>query len=113
MNCIVCDKPINKKARYCSDKCKQVAYRNRKQEPTVTSVTFAPVTEPAVTPPALRRDVSLELCRYCGELLPKLAKLRRWPGACYDCALKQPRKPSIEALDELVYAGSEYVPPAE
>ena len=54
----------------------------------------------------------LELCRYCGEQLPALAKPRRHPGACYPCALKQPRKPSIVALGDTVYVGAEYVPPA-
>lgn len=103
MECIVCDTPVSKKQRYCSAKCKQEAYRNRKQEPAVTSVTVAGVTKPSVT--------NLELCRYCTKPLPPLAKPRRWPGACHDCAAKAPRKPSIEALGELVYAGSEYVEP--
>ena len=53
-----------------------------------------------------------ELCQYCDKPLPKLLKPRRNPGACYDCALKQPRKPSIVALGDTVYAGAEYVPPA-
>ena len=105
MNCVVCDEPIGKKARYCSDKCKQIAYRNRKQESTVTSVTLPAVTKPTVT--------DFELCRYCAKPLPALLKPRRWPGACYDCAIEQPRKPSVDSLGELVYAGSEYMPPAE
>ena len=99
MNCIVCNKPITKKARYCSDKCKQIAYRNRRQEPTVTSVTLAPVTESTVT--------GLERCRYCGVDLPALLKPRLNPGACYGCALKAPRKCSLDALGDTVYAGSE------
>jgi len=53
----------------------------------------------------------LEKCRYCGEPLPALAKPRRHPGACYDCAIKQPRRASIEALGDTVYAGAE--PPEE
>ena len=100
MECIICNKPISKKARTCSTKCKQIAYRNKKQAPTVTSVTLATVTEPTVT--------DLELCQYCDVPLPPLAKPRRWPGACYECAIKQQRRPSVEALGELVYAGSEY-----
>lgn len=107
MNCIVCDKPIGKKARTCSDKCKQQAYRNanrnKTKATTVTSVTLATVTKPTVT--------DLGLCQYCGEPLPPLAKPRRWPGACYPCAMKAPRKSSLEALGEVVCAGSAYVPP--
>ena len=99
MNCVVCDKPISKKARYCSDKCKQIAYRNRKQEPTVTPVTLTTVTSPTVT--------DLEQCRYCSEPLPPLAKPRQYPGACLSCALIAPRKCSLEAIGNTVYAGSE------
>jgi len=56
-------------------------------------------TRPAVT--------DLEKCRYCGEPLPALAKPRCYPGACYDCAIKQPHRASIEALGDTVYAGAE------
>jgi hypothetical protein len=80
MNCIICDKPISKKARTCSAKCKQIAYRNKKRSVTVTPVTLAPVTSPTVT--------DLEKCRYCSALLPKLSKPRRFAGACYECVLK-------------------------
>lgn len=86
MECIICSKPISKKARTCSAKCKQIAYRNRDKSSTVTD---------------------LESCRYCNKPLPALAKHRRWSGACLDCAVKAPRRPSVDSLGELVYAGSE------
>lgn len=99
MECIVCNKPISKKARFCSDACRQKAYRNTKCN-APPSVTRENVTvESSVT--------DLELCRYCGRELPGLAKSRQWPGACYDCALKQTRRPSLDSLGELVYTGSE------
>ena len=53
----------------------------------------------------------LEQCRYCSAPLPALAKPRRHPGACYPCAMKQPRKPSIIALVDTVYAGAEVPKP--
>lgn len=98
MNCIVCDKPISKKARTCSVKCRQIASR-RSVTPSVTTVTDDRCDKPSVT--------DLELCRYCSEPLPPLAKPRRWPGACLGCACQQPGRPSVDSLGELVYAGSE------
>ena len=94
MECVICGKPISKKARTCSAKCKQELYR-RNRNTTVTTVTPATVTSPTVT--------DLEKCRYCGEPLPPLLKPRRHPGSCYECALKAPRKPSIVALGDTVY----------
>ncbi len=106
MNCIVCDKPIGKKARTCSAKCRKIAQRQRTSvTKRCDTVTVNGCDKSTVT--------DLELCRYCTKPLPALVKPRRWPGACYDCAVKQPRKSSIEALGELVYAGSEYVPPTD
>ena len=29
-----------------------------------------------------------DTCRCCSESLPKLLRPRRWPGMCYDCAMK-------------------------
>jgi len=94
MECIVCGKVISKKARTCSTKCRQRA--SRSVTASVTDVTVSRCDKPSVT--------DLELCRYCGEPLLALAKPRRWAGACYDCAIKQPHKASIEALGELVYS---------
>lgn len=91
MECIVCGTPISKRARTCSDKCKQIAYRNRKQGATVTSVTPATVTKPTVT--------DLELCRYCRKPLPKLGRPRRYTGACYECALANADRP--KSADDL------------
>jgi len=105
MNCIVCNEPISKKARTCSAKCRQIASRQRSVTSSVTPVTVTKCDKASVT--------DLELCRYCTKPLPALAKPRRWPGACNDCAVRQPRKPSMETLGELVYAGSEYVPPSK
>ena len=102
MNCVVCDKPISKKARTCSAKCRKQVQR---QAPSVTSVTVRKCDMPSVT--------TFELCRYCSKPLPPLAKLRHNPGACYDCAIKQPHQCSLDALGELVHAGSEYVPPID
>ena len=53
-------------------------------------------------------STGLEQCRYCSAPLPALAKPRRNRGACYPCAMKQPRKPSIVALGDTVYAGAEW-----
>lgn len=70
---------------YCSAACKQTFYRNRMRSATVTDVTDKPVTGLTVT--------DLEKCRYCGVRLPALQKPRQYPGACYDCAIKQLSKP--------------------
>ena len=80
MECVVCGTKIGKKARTCSAKCKQIAYRNRQDASTVTTVTPATVTKPTVTKQTLTKPTvtNLELCQYCGEPLPKLAKPRRW-----------------------------------
>lgn len=83
MECIVCGTGISKKARTCSAKCRQIASRSK------ASVT------------------NLEQCRYCEVALPKLAKPRRWPGACYECAITRPRKCSLDALGDTVWVGSE------
>jgi len=99
MECIVCGKAISKKARTCSDKCRQQARRDKASVTgSVTDVTVGKCDKPSVT--------SLESCRYCGAPLPPLLKARRHPGACYGCAMKAPRKSSIEALGDTVYAGS-------
>ena len=97
MECVICGVPVSKKARTCSDKCRQALRRS------VTDVTVERCDKPSVT--------DLELCRYCSAPLPALAKPRRNPGACYPCALKQPHKPSIVALGDTVYAGAEVPKP--
>ena len=97
MKCVICDKAIGKKARTCSAKCRQQLKRS--VTVPVTDVTLANCDKPSVT--------DLELCRYCSELLPALAKPRRNPGACYPCAMKAFRGSSIEKLGNTVYAGSE------
>ena len=99
MECIVCNKSISKKARTCSAKCRQQAKRLRSVTPSVTNVTLVNCDKPSVT--------DLELCRHCSSPLPPLSRPRRYPGACYPCALTAPRKCSIDALGDTVYAGSE------
>ena len=104
MNCMNkdCDNAlIGKQRTYCSDRCRKAVSRTKPDD----KVGQVSGLEPSLS--------DLELCRYCSEPLPKLLKPRRWPGACYPCAIKAPRKSSIEALGELVYAGSEYVPPKD
>lgn len=96
---------IGKQRTYCSDRCRKAESRATKSDKSVTQAGRVSELEPSRT--------SLERCRYCNVPLPPLAKPRRWPGACNDCAVRQPRKPSIKALGELVYAGSEYVPPSK
>ena len=95
-----CNNELTGKQRtFCSDRCRKAATRtNRAVQPGQMSDLSD--LEPTRT--------NLEQCRYCDAPLPPLAKPRRWPGACYECAIKQPRRPSVEALGELVYAGSEY-----
>ena len=98
MECIVCDKPIGKKARTCGSTCRSKLARS--------------VASPSVALPAVASSVAdLELCRYCSEPLPALAKPRRYPGACYPCAMKAPRKASLDAIGDTVCAGSRYIPP--
>ncbi len=95
MKCIVCDKPISKKARTCSPACKQQAYRNAKRN-TSEAVTPKGVTlKPTVT--------DHELCRYCSELLPPLLKPRQHPGSCYSCAIKQPSRCSLDSRGDTVW----------
>ena len=96
--CVQCGKEYIAKrstSSYCSPKCKQEFYRNRMSKPVTVreSVTLKPVT---VT--------NLELCQYCGELLPKLQNPRKYPGACYECAIKQPNKPVSPANEGHILA---------
>ncbi|KKM98539.1 hypothetical protein LCGC14_1156960 [marine sediment metagenome] len=93
MKCVICDKAIGKKARTCGPTCRSKLARS--------------VAQRSVALPVASSVADLESCRYCGGSLPALAKPRRWPGACRPCAMKAPSKSSIEALGELVYAGSE------
>jgi hypothetical protein len=101
MECIVCGTPISKKARTCSAKCRQRARRLGRSKIIrgVTNVTVSKCDKPSMT--------DLEKCRYCSKPLPPLLKPRRYLGACYECALKSPRKASIDALGDIVYAGAE------
>ncbi|KKM90643.1 hypothetical protein LCGC14_1236550 [marine sediment metagenome] len=105
MNCVVCDKPIGKKARTCGPTCRSKLARSVAS--SVSKPSVASSKSPSVATPV----TDLELCRYCSEPLPALAKPRRWPGACYPFAMKAPRKSSIEALGEVVCAGPAYIPP--
>ena len=89
--CVQCGKEYEAKrstSSYCSAKCKQEFYRNRI---TVTPVTVKSVS---VTDDTVKSFsvTDLEKCRYCGVLLPKLLKPRKYPGACYKCALEHPTK---------------------
>lgn len=99
MNCIVCNKPISKKARTCSAKCRQIASRKASVTKKCDSVTVDRCDKPSVT--------DLEQCRYCGEPLPTLDKPRQHPGSCYPCAMKAPRRCSLDSLGDTVWAGSE------
>ena len=101
MECVICGKVIGKKARTCGPTCRSKLARSVAS--SVSKPSVASSKSPSVATPV----TDLELCRYCGESLPAFAKPRRWPGACRPCAMKAPRKSSIEALGELVYAGSE------
>jgi hypothetical protein len=94
MNCVICDKPIGKKARTCGPTCRSKLARS--------------VAKPSVASPVAKPSVAdLEQCRYCSAPLPPLLKPRRYPGACYPCALKVPRKCSLDALGDTVWVGSE------
>jgi len=74
---------------------RQASQRKRDKAKGMTQAGMTPV------------PTDLEQCRYCGKPLPALAKPRRYPGACYPCAIKRPARPSIEALGDTVYAGAE------
>lgn len=74
MKCLNCGKEVGGKGKYCSGGCKQAAYRNRKERPTVTrgpatvtSVTAIPKNV-TVTPTVTEQTNKTEdnRCRYCG-----------------------------------------------
>ena len=98
MECIVCGKGISKKARTCGPTCRSKLAR---------SVAKPSVAKPSVATPVASSVAGLEQCRYCGTPLPPLDNPRRSLGACYPCAMKAHRKPSIEALGDTVWSGSE------
>ena len=101
-------------SEYCGPKCKQAFYRNRCKALSVTDVTVRPVTNVSVT--------DLEKCRYCGKSLPRLQEPRKYPGACYECAIKQPTPlikdnelsshPAIEFTGQMTGYEREYYKPA-
>ena len=83
--CLQCGEEYESKrstSEYCSIKCKSAFYRNRMKPDTVMLDTLKSDT---VT--------DLEKCRYCGIALRPLQNPRKYPGACYECAIKQPAKP--------------------
>ena len=116
MNCIICDKPISKKARTCGPTCRSKLARsvakktsvacNSNMEPEVLQKINEACGEPVTLPDSMLTP-DLETCRYCSEPLPTLAKPRRHPGACLNCALKAPSKCSLDALGDTVSGGSE------
>lgn len=92
MKCLFCGKEYEarrKTSKYCGGKCRKLAFQQS-----------AKVSVPGVSVP-----VDLEKCRYCGADLPALLSPRRHPGSCYPCALKSPRRASIESLGELIVSG--------
>ena len=89
---------IGKQQTFCSDRCRKAATR------TKSKVQLGQMSDLEPT------RTNFELCRYCSKPLPALAKLRRNPGDCYDCAIKQLRQASIKALGNTVYAGAERPP---
>lgn len=93
MECIVCGIGISKKARTCGPTCRSKLARS--------------VAKPSVASPVVVSVADLEQCRYCSAPLPPLHKPRRHPGACYPCAMKAPRKCSLDALGDTVSGGSE------
>ncbi len=94
-NCKQCNKEYEGKGRslYCSTACKQEFYRNRMKE--VCYDKPVPVTIRNAKPVTI---ADLEKCQYCGQALPKLSRPRRYPGACYLCAIAQPSKPIDNTL---------------
>lgn len=66
-----CKKAVQRKAKLIDNGTKPISGHNR------TGISGQPVTD-------------LEKCRYCGKSLPALQKPRRYPGACYGCAIEQP-----------------------
>ncbi|KKL48964.1 hypothetical protein LCGC14_2320240 [marine sediment metagenome] len=100
MECVICGKPVSKKARTCGPTCRSKLARSvAKPDGSVADATVDKCCKPSVA--------DLELCRYCDKPLPELLKPRRYPGACLSCAIKQPGKASIEAIGDTVYVGSE------
>ncbi len=59
---------IGRQTTYCSDKCRKSQSRTKSR-----------IDE---------SRTNLELCRYCGNDLPRLEKSRQHPGACLDCVMK-------------------------
>ena len=86
--CVNCGKPVpqiaNKKHRlYCHDACRKAYQRRVSGQAKADNIKNG----------RAKAD-NLERCRYCGVALPGLQAPRKHPGACYECAIKQPRKRS-------------------
>ena len=56
MKCLNCDNKAIGRSKYCSDKCKQAAYRNRTEATTVTSPTVTTVTDKPEQPTGTTTD---------------------------------------------------------
>lgn len=67
------------RSKYCSNTCRALYSKRNRNEAQPTETEAQPISA-----------TNLELCRFCGMDLPRLSKLRQEPGACYECALKQP-----------------------
>ncbi|KKN26107.1 hypothetical protein LCGC14_0878240 [marine sediment metagenome] len=147
MNCIVCDKPVSKKARTCSDKCRQRNYRGGVRRIAgfvyILHCTGFPYYKIGMTTSSVkkRRDdhqqsIPFELMiEYAVEVNDAYgveymihqryaSKQIRGEWFMLDdkdleaikedmVSMKAPRKSSIEALGEVVSAGSAYIPPTD
>jgi len=70
--CLNCGKGFEGRAKYCSARCKQAAYRNRTEASTVTNPTVTTVTEPTVTDESPVDSVTPEVVPSTGGLLETL-----------------------------------------
>ena len=71
-----------RKKRYCSDACRMAFNRDTNKLKTEQNSKANKTEQP--------KPNNLELCRYCGCDLPRLQLPRKYPGACYPCAMKAP-----------------------
>lgn len=70
-----------RKRRYCNDACRMV-YKRKTEQPKANTIKAYPDT-----------------CRYCDTPIVVLTHPRKYPGACYECALAHADRP--KTIDDL------------
>lgn len=74
MRCIQCNQEHERKGIYCSKKCTDKAYRERKKDKTISSPIIEKVCEDIVIPK--QTGTKLKWCNYCGNSIEHSDRLQ-------------------------------------